>query len=221
MTASQDHPMQATGRSSPGILLHAPRFYDFQVWIATHGRERALRETILRLARVTAGESMLDVGCGTGTLALAARRLVGPAGKVVAIDASPQMVERARRKARGARLEVEFREAPAQALPFGDGRFDLVTSTVMLHHLPRSERETSAREMARVLKPGGRALAVDFASSSKAQGGLLHRLHRHGRVRPSDIVELLTGAGMTVLESGPIGMRDLHYVLALAAGAGA
>jgi ubiquinone/menaquinone biosynthesis C-methylase UbiE len=221
MTASHDPPRHAPGHSSPGILLHAPRFYDFQVWLATHGRERALRETILRLARVTAGEAMLDVGCGTGTLALAARRLVGPSGEVIAIDASSEMVERARRKARAARLEVEFREAPAQALPFGDGRFDLVTSTLMLHHLPRGEREASAREIVRVLKPGGRALAVDFASTSQAQGGLLHRLHRHGRVRPAEIVGLLTDAGMTVLESGPLGMRDLHFVLARAARAGA
>jgi ubiquinone/menaquinone biosynthesis C-methylase UbiE len=221
MTTSQDRTTQAPGPSSPGILLHAPRFYDFQVWLATRGRERALRETILRLARVTAGETMLDVGCGTGTLAMAAKRLVGPSGEVIAIDASPEMVGRARRKACAARLDIEFREAPAQALPFADGRFDLVTSTLMLHHLPRSDREASAREMARVLKSGGRALVVDFASSSKAQGGWLHQLHRHGRVRPADIIGLVNGAGMSVVESGPLGMRDLHFVLARAAGAGA
>src|SRR5476651_2137593 len=116
----------------PGILLHAPRRYDFQVWLATGGKERSLREAILRFARLAAGEAMLDVGCGTGTLAVAAAQLLGPHGRICGLDA-------------------DFREAPAQALPFPDGQFDLVTATLMLHHLPRPGREACAQEMARVL----------------------------------------------------------------------
>lgn len=71
-----------------------------------------------------------------------------------------------------------------------------------------------------MLKPGGRVLVVDFASSSKAQGGLLHRLHRHGRVRPEEIVRLIEGANLTVVETGALGLRDLHYVLATRSGDG-
>jgi FkbM family methyltransferase len=216
MTASAQHHSSAhrQPRSSPGILLHAPRFYDFQVWLATHGRERSLRETFLRLSGARAGETMLDVGCGTGTLALAAKRVVGSSGKVFAIDAAPEMVERARRKARQAGLQIDVREATAQSLPFADGQFDLVTSTLMMHHLPRAAREASAQEIARVLKPGGRVLVVDFASSSQAQGGLLHRLHRHGRTPPADVLGLLAGAGLAVGEHGPLGVLDLHFALA-------
>src|SRR5476651_1672341 len=106
----------------PGILLHAPRRYDFQVWLATGGKERSLREAILRFARVAPGEAMLDVGCGTGTLAVAAAQLIGPNTTICGVDAAPQMVAAAARKARSAGLAADFREAPAQALPFADGQ---------------------------------------------------------------------------------------------------
>jgi ubiquinone/menaquinone biosynthesis C-methylase UbiE len=202
----------------PGILLHSPRVYDLQVWLATRGRERSLREAILRLVQPRPGEAMLDVGCGTGTLAIAARRLVGAAGDVVGADASPEMVAGAQRKARRAGVQATFVEALTQALPFPDKRFDLVTSTLMLHHLPRPVRAAALSEIRRVLKPGGRLLVVDFASSSTEQGGFFHRLHRHGRVQPAEIIELVTSAGLARLDDGELGVRDLHYVLAAAPG---
>ncbi|MBW8812978.1 MAG: methyltransferase domain-containing protein [Caulobacterales bacterium] len=203
----------------PGILLHSPRAYDLQVWLATRGRERSLRETILNLARPRPGEAVLDVGCGTGTLAIATRPRVGPDGEVVGADPSAEMLAGARRKARRSGVEVSFVQAPAQALPFPERRFDLVMSTLMLHHLPRPARGEALREIRRVLKPGGRLLVVDFASSSKQQGGLLHRLHHHGRVKPAEILELVTGAGLERLDAGALSVRDLYYVLAVAPGA--
>src|SRR5688572_3378865 len=75
-----------------GLVLHSAARYDLLVWLITRGRERAFREKVLRLARLKPGESVLDVGCGTGTLAIAARPLVGPAGAVYGIDASPEMI---------------------------------------------------------------------------------------------------------------------------------
>jgi len=200
----------------PGILLHSPRVYDLQVWLATAGRERGLREAILALARPAPGEAMLDVGCGTGTLAIAARPRVGPAGEVFGIDAAPEMVAGARRKALRAGVDVAFEAAQAQALPFPDARFDLVTATLMLHHLPRAARSLFVREVRRVLKPGGRLLVIDFATSSKQQGGVLHRLHRHGRVKPAEIIDLVTAGGLARVDDGPVAFRDLHYVLAAA-----
>ena len=90
------------------------------------GRERAFREKLLRFARLQPGETVLDVGCGTGSLAIAAKMQVGPAGKVYGIDASPEILARARKKARKAGVEVTFEQAPGQALPFPDGHFDAV-----------------------------------------------------------------------------------------------
>ena len=134
---------------------------------------------------------------------------------MAAIDLTPEMLAQGQRLAAAEGLpNISFQLGNATALPWLDGQFDLVTATLMLHHLPRPGREACAQEMARVLKPGGRALAVDFASSSQAHGGVFAHLHRHGRVKLADIEGLLAGAGLSPAESGPVGLRDLNYVLA-------
>lgn len=200
----------------PGLVLHAAARYDLLVWLLTLGRERWFRDRILDLARLAPGETVLDVGCGTGSLAIRAKRRVGPAGAVFGIDASPEMLARAGRKARKAGLEIILNQAPAQTLPFPDGRFDAVLTTLVLHHLPRRAREQCGREMARVLKPGGRLLAVDFATPAKEQTFLRGHIHRHGHVKPAEIVALLEGAGLQVIEHGPVGYRGLRFALAVA-----
>jgi len=201
----------------PGLLLHKAAAYDLGVWLLTFGRERAFREKILSRARLQAGESVLDVGCGTGSLALEAKRRVGPNGTVRGIDGSPEMIARSAKKARKAGLEIEFENAPAQALPFADGCFDVVLSTLMFHHLPRSSREHCAREMRRVARPGGRVLVVDFARSARKEpAGFLDHLHRHGGVDPNEIVAHLEGARLKIVERGNVGVMDLGFVLASA-----
>ena len=200
---------------APGLVLHRAAAYDFFVWLMTGGREGAMRERILKLARLQPGEAVLDLGCGTGTLAIAAKRAVGAAGKVHGIDASPEMLARAAQKARRAAMDVAFTEAAAQALPFSDASFDVVLTSVMLHHLPRPARAQCAAEMRRVLRPGGRVLAVDFAGSQEK--GLMAHLHqRHGHVKLEDIVALLAAAGLEVKGSGAVGFRSLHFALATA-----
>jgi SAM-dependent methyltransferase len=162
------------------------------------------------------GESVLDVGCGTGTLALTAKRRVGASGAVVGIDASPEMIERAKRKALKAGVEVQFQTALVERLPFPDASFDVVFSTLMLHHLPRPVREQCAREMRRVIKPDGRIVAVDFATPARERKGLFARLHRHGYMALRDIVGLLSEAGLRVTETGAVGVSDLQFVIACA-----
>jgi len=196
-----------------GLTLHAAAFYDLTVWLLTLGRERAFREKILRFAHLGLGESVLDVGCGTGSLAIAAKQQVGASGAVYGIDASPEMIARAERKARKARVQIVFKNAPAQILPFADAQFDVVLSTLMLHHLPRAARQECAREIRRVLKPGGRVLAVDFAPPIEKKGILAH-FHRHGHVKFDDIVDLLGASDLNVVESGAVGAKNLQFVLA-------
>lgn len=206
--------------ATKGLVLRRAqaRWYDLLAATLTLGRERALRERLVELARLVPGETVLDVGCGTGSLALAAKRAVGAAGAVTGVDASPEMIAIATRKA--AHADVAFRTAVAERLPFPDASFDAALATLMLHHLPGPTRRECVREARRVLKPGGRMLAVDFSAPSPRKGGLIARLHRHGGVSVDAMVTLLRDAGMRVQETGSVGVSDLRYVLAVAPVAG-
>ncbi|HMF95535.1 MAG TPA: methyltransferase domain-containing protein [Vicinamibacterales bacterium] len=207
---------QETAPRTHGLVLNWAARYDLLAWLLTHGRERELRQRILSFAGLGNGEAVLDVGCGTGTLAIAASRHVGTTGEVTGIDASPAMVARANRKAARAGVKVTFEVAVAENLPFPDRRFDVVLSTLMLHHLPRSTRQQCAREIERVLKSGGRVLAVDFGRGK--QRALLAHFHRHGHVEVQDIVTLFAEASLRPLRTGPVGMNNLNFVLAEAPG---
>src|SRR5688572_23501400 len=123
----------ATPQTKGRVMHSEARYYDILAWMLTLGRERAFRERLVGLARVESGEAVLDVGCGTGTLAITAKRCVGAASAVYGIDASPEMIERAKRKAAKAGVQVTFQTAIVEALPFHGAQFDVVLSTLMLH----------------------------------------------------------------------------------------
>ena len=198
-----------------GAVLHSAVLYDALVWFALRGRERQLRQRLLDLSGLRSGEAVLDVACGTGTLAILAKKTVGRSGTVCGIDASPEMLARARSKAARATVEVRFENAAAQALPFADSSFDLALGTMMLHHLGRAARRELAVELRRVVKPGGRVILVDFARpEAKRRGFAAHFRHRHGHVDLPEIIGLLEGAGFQPTESGPVGIMNLHFALA-------
>jgi ubiquinone/menaquinone biosynthesis C-methylase UbiE len=210
-TADAERRPHTTGR-----VLHRAVGYDLLAWLFMLGTgERVLRERLADLARLRTGEMVLDAGCGTGTLAITAKRRVGVRGVVHGVDPSPEMIARAQRKARKAGLDVDFRIGVAEALPYPDETFDVVLSTLMLHHLPRPLRRTFAQEIGRVLKPRGRVLVADFgAGASEQRRSLIGHLHRHGHVPLRDIESDLTSAGLRIRESGAVGIRDLNFVLA-------
>lgn len=213
LTTLERHAAPGTG----GRVLHAAAGYDLLVWLLLFGRERAFRERLVQLARLAPGETVLDVGCGTGSLAIAAQRQVGAAGSVTGLDASPELIARARRKAARAGVDARFTVGVVEALPYPAAAFDVVLSTLMLHHLPAAAREQCAHQMRRVLKPGGRALVVDFAAPANGRGrGIIARFHGHGGVPPDTIVALLRGAGLEVVEQGGTGVRNVNFVLARA-----
>jgi arsenite methyltransferase len=112
------------------------------------------------LGRLEPGEVVLDLGCGAGTDSLVAAQMVGPDGRVVGIDMTPEMLEKAKRAAAELRAtNVEFLEAEAEKLPFEDGTFDVVISNGVIDLIP--DKDAVFAELMRVLKPGGRIQLAD------------------------------------------------------------
>ncbi|KAA6460319.1 methyltransferase domain-containing protein [Acidobacteria bacterium AB60] len=202
-----------------GLVLHWATGYDWLVWLVMHGRERAFRERMIELARLQGGERVLDVGCGTGSLALTAKRLHASIA-VFGVDASAEMIARAQNKAARAGVTADFRQSVAESLPFAPACMEVVTTTVMLHHLGPAARRQCAAEIKRVLRPGGRWLLVDFEGAARHAGGVLRFFHRHGHIRPGELRALAEEVGFRVMEAGPLGFRNLHFVLATAPQAG-
>src|SRR4029077_11003925 len=97
--------------------MPSPLRYDLMLWVASRGRERVFRDRQVDLARIATGEAVLDVGCGTGSLAIAAARRVGERGVVHGVDPSAELLARARKKARRAGVEVTFAVARGEELP--------------------------------------------------------------------------------------------------------
>jgi len=209
---------QSRPPATTGSLIRWAFWYDLLVWTVSLGREGEFRERALDLAEVKCGDAVLDIGCGTGTLAIAARHRVGLRGSVCGVDASPEMIARAERKAKKAAVQIAFSNVPAETLPFSGGQFDVVLSTVMLHHLPRKTRQECFREVRRVLKPSGRLLAIDFAGSSGHGSGIriLARFHRHGRIHFPELITMLGEAGLDCVRQGEVGVGGLHFVIATA-----
>ncbi|MBI5588124.1 MAG: class I SAM-dependent methyltransferase [Deltaproteobacteria bacterium] len=125
------------------------------------GLGHAFRQATLRHAGLNPGESVLDVGCGTGVLTRLAAPAVGPTGYAIGIDPAAKMIEVAKKNALTEGSRAEFRLAVIEDLPFEDNRFDCVLSSAMLHHLPPEVKIKGLSEVRRVLKPGGRLVLVD------------------------------------------------------------
>jgi SAM-dependent methyltransferase len=123
---------------------------------------------------------VLDVGCGSGVVTRDIARRVGPAGRAVGVDQSPQLLAVARELAEGAELggRVEFRAGSALSLPFPDGAFDVVVAVTVLSHTPGGE--SAIPEMARVVCPGGRVgvfdLDTDMTSVTHPDRALTRRI---------------------------------------------
>ena len=113
--------------------------------------------TMLRHAGITTGQHVLDVACGTGVAARAAAELVGPGGRVSAIDRSAAMIQVARERA----ARVDWRVADAADLPYPEDTFDAVVCQSALFFFP--DAAAACREMARVLRPGGRVALQTYA----------------------------------------------------------
>jgi ArsR family transcriptional regulator len=138
-------------------------------------------------ALVPSGMRVIDVGTGTGALLPA---LAGAAAEVMAVDQSERLLARARRRCRDAGCDnVRFQQADVRALPFADRSFDAAYSSMVLHHVP--EPAAAVAELARVVRPGGRVVIVEFTRHNLAwmRDELAHRWLGFDRVQLEDWLE--------------------------------
>jgi len=149
-----------------GFLIRWGALYDTVVNLLTLGQTKRLRTMTIDQAMLKPGEQLLDVGCGTGGVTIPAKERIGKDGPVAGIDPSPEMIAVARKKAERAGLDIDFRIGVIESLPYPDASFDVVTSSLMMHHLPYDVQQKGLAEVYRVLKPGGRLLIADAMRST-------------------------------------------------------
>ena len=156
------------------------------------------RRVLVDLAELRAEHRVLDVGCGTGTLAIELKCRF-PNVDVVAVDPDPKALARANHKAVRAAVEVQFDQGFADSLSYPSASFDRVFSSFMFHHLPKDEKAGSLREIRRVLKPGGYLFLADFdVPESPKMRGLRKLLHSHPHIKDNTeehIVAIMKQAG--------------------------
>lgn len=157
---------------------------------------------LIAQAELGGAQRVLEIGCGTGNITIRAKRSY-PTVDFVGSDPDPKVLDRAQRKAVGM-SGIRFEQAYAQRLPYADGQFDRVLSSMMLHHIGEDAKPDVAAEIFRVLRPGGRLHLVDIGGDMHSHRGLLSRLirrnpHAAGNLGGA-IPRLLTGAGFDCAE---------------------
>jgi ubiquinone/menaquinone biosynthesis C-methylase UbiE len=156
-----------------------------------------VHRTLVEQAGLADGHRVLEIGSGTGTLSIRAKRS-RPGADVIGIDPDPLALARAQRKLHG-QGGIRFDLGYAQTLPYPDGEFDRVLSSMMLHHLDSDAKAAAAAEVFRVLRPGGRLHLVDVDADVTEQNGRLARFfarRQHAAAHFEDsIPEVLSAAG--------------------------
>jgi ubiquinone/menaquinone biosynthesis C-methylase UbiE len=195
---------EASAKETKGLILNRGWRYDLMIWFCDtflfRGKLRELRQRTANLARIQPGEEVLDVGCGTGTLAIEVQQRVGATGRVFGVDPpGTQQIARARSKAARRNVPIDFQIGVIEQIAFPDQTFDVVLSTLMMHHLPTSLKRQGLAEIARVLKPGGRLVIADFKRKQERQGQAV-RFHAGGSSM-QDLAALVKDTGFEHLET--------------------
>ena len=155
--------------------------YDRANQVLSFGRHHAWRRAAVARSGAKAGDRVLDCATGTGDLALEFRRAVGPEGEVIGTDFCEAMLAHAPAKAARAKLPVRFEVADVLALPYPDASFDVASIAFGIRNVDDPER--GLRELARVVRPGGRVVVLEFGQPGGALFGPLYRLYSR-RVLP-------------------------------------
>ncbi len=136
-----------------------------------------MRRALLTQMGDLSNKKVLDVGSGTGTMSIMIKQVHATA-EVVGLDGDSQILEIARSKAQNLGIEIRFDQGMAFDLPYPNESFDVVLTSMMLHHLSRDDKQTTAQEMYRVLRPGGRLFGADFAAPRSSFGRAIRPITR-------------------------------------------
>ena len=187
--------MQREFYPAAGLDLFLP-LYDPIVGLM--GFDRA-RQELISAAKLEPGQRILDIGCGTGTLAVMLKRQYA-SSSLIGLDPDPKALRRARTKATRNGVSVQFDQGFADKLPYKDDSFERVFSSFMFHHLDEQERKSMLREVLRVLTPRGSFHLLDFVANQPSHGLLDRWLQSHARMKDNTdatILELMSRVGFT------------------------
>ena len=151
--------------------------YDRANTVLSAGVHHLWRRKAVRHSGAKAGDRVLDCATGTGDLAIAFRKIVGPTGEVIGTDFVPEMLERARVKAK----DITFDVADVTRLPYDDASFDIASISFGIRNV--NEPRKGVAEMARVVRSGGRVLVLEFGQPRSRAFGALYDFYRR-RVLP-------------------------------------
>jgi len=189
-TASQREFLPAAGRD---VFLP---LYDPLVSLMGFGRAA---EDLIDEANIERGHSVLDLGCGTGTLILMLRRRYTGV-VVIGLDPDAKVLQRASNKFKRAGMSVQLDLGFSDQLPYEEKSFDRVFSSFMFHHLDEQERERTAREVSRVLKPTGTFHLLDFVADPAKDGFWDRLIESHALMKTNTderLLQLIGRAGFT------------------------
>jgi ubiquinone/menaquinone biosynthesis C-methylase UbiE len=158
-------------RSYPALLVDwLTPAYDFFVRLVL--REMRIKRDLIAHARVAPGDHVLDLGAGTGTLAILIKQM-HPGAQVTAVDADPKVLALAMRKAAHAEADIAFTRGNVAALPYDDESFDRVVSSLVFSLLSSEDKHRAVREAYRVLRGGGELHIADFGPPHTLWGRLV------------------------------------------------
>ncbi len=200
MRPKPQHRRSHCASRTAGITLdHAAPLYDWLAPLMTLGMETRLHRHVLPLLDPDKSPSVLDVGCGTGTLTRQIFDALPPGGSrwVVGIDAAEAMIEMAVRKA-GNRPGLTFTAALAEDLPYPAGSFDRAVSTFFFHHLNADLKGKALAELWRILRPGGAAVILDV-DIPYSRFGALCAYSGYWLFRQAEIKENINGVLRTTI----------------------
>lgn len=154
----------AESKYIPALGFHCLTPY-YDAVVNTTGRQRRIKQALIKQAHCEPGQHVLDLGSGTGTLAIGIKQHQ-PQTKVTGVDGDPKILAIALRKAQTAKLPIQFDQALSNSLPYPEAQFDRVLSSMFFHHLSWPDKVRTTQEVLRVLKPGAELHLADWGRAT-------------------------------------------------------